>query len=391
MVRVVALLAVALTGIAGGLSTSAAQDGFDPANFAVDLEPVASGFERPLFLADPDDGSGRLFVVEQAGRIRIVRDGEVDPDPFLDITDRVNNDGSEQGLLSMAFDPAFAENGRFYVGYTGYGGSTGMTNEVARFQISADDPDRADPASELTLLEIEDPYWNHNGGLVLLGPDGYLYVGLGDGGSGGDPENNAQNPATLLGSILRLDVSEGTDAGDPPYAIPEDNPFVDDPAARPETWAYGLRNPWRFSFDRETGDLWIADVGQGDWEEVNFQAADSSGGENYGWSTMEGNHCFRSDGCETAGLVRPIAEYDHSQGSSVTGGYVYRGESAPDLQGVYLYADYGSGYLWGLYRGNGEVVVAGPLETGLTISSFAEDASGEVYLTAFDGTVYRIA
>jgi glucose/arabinose dehydrogenase len=385
-------LAVALAGIAGSVGSSAAQDGFDPASFAVELDPFASGFERPLFLADPDDGSGRLFVVEQPGRIRIVRDGEVEPEPFLDITDRVNSDSSEQGLLGLAFDPAFAENGRFYVGYTGYDGPTGMSNEVARFQVSADDPDRADPESELTLLEIEDPYRNHNGGLVLFGPDGYLYAGMGDGGSGGDPENHGQNPGTLLGSILRIDVSEGTDAGDPPYAIPPDNPFVDDPAARPEIWAYGLRNPWRFSFDRETGDLWIADVGQNAWEEVNFQAADSPGGENYGWSIMEGNHCFEASDCDTAGLVRPIAEYDHSQGVSVTGGYVYRGEAAPDLHGVYLYADYGSGYLWGFYRGEGgEAVVAGPIETGLNISSFAEDAAGEVYVTAFDGTVYRVA
>jgi glucose/arabinose dehydrogenase len=386
--RLVALLAVALAGIVGGTTRGMAQDdGFDPANFSLGFEPVASDFDRPLFYADPNDGSGRRFVVEQEGRIRIVEDGDVLAEPFLDITDRVNSDGFEQGLLSMAFDPEFAESGLFYLGYTG----KPQTNEVARFQVSKDDPNLADPDSEVTLLSIDDPFENHNGGLVMFGPDGYLYVGLGDGGAGGDPEGNGQDLGTLLGSILRLDVSGGTDSDDPPYAIPDDNPFVDDPDALPEIWAYGLRNPWRFSFDRETGDLWIADVGQNAWEEVDFQPADSPGGENYGWNIMEGAHCFLEDGCATDGLVMPIAEYGHDLGDSITGGYVYRGEAIPSLQGVYLFADFGSGRLWGLQRTeDGEAIVTEPIETGLAISSFGEDAAGELYLTAFDGTVYRI-
>ena len=388
-VLVLALVAAVVAGIAGGLGQGAArQTGtFDPASFAVDFQPIAGGFERPVFLADPADGSGRLFVVEQPGAIRVVRDGEVQAEPFLDITDRVNADGSEQGLLSMAFDPDFARNGRFYVGYTG----EPMTNEVARFTISADDPDRADPDSETTLLEIEDPYGNHNGGLVMFGPDGYLYVGLGDGGSGGDPENNGQNPGTLLGSILRIDVTGEADA-ELPYAIPGDNPLLDDPNARPEIWAYGLRNPWRFSFDRETGDLWVADVGQNAYEEVNFQPAGSPGGENYGWNLMEGAHCFpEGTECVTDGLVLPVAEYGRDAGYSITGGYVYRGESAPSLTGVYLFADFGSGLLWGMQRlDDGAVISADPIDTGLAISSFAEDAAGELYITAFDGTVYQI-
>lgn len=387
------LLAIAVICVLGGVAPAVAQDGtsgpgFVPEEFAVAFAPVAEGFDRPVFLADPGDGSGRLFVVEQGGTVRILRDGVVAPEPFLDLTDRVETEGSEQGLLGLAFDPEYASNGRFFVGYTGLG----QTNVVARFQVSAADPDRADPESENVLLTIEDPYRNHNGGLVLFGPDSHLYVGLGDGGSGGDPEENGQDLGTLLGKILRLDVGGDFPAGEPAYRVPDDNPFVGSEGARPEIWAYGLRNPWRFSFDRETGDLFIGDVGQNAWEEVSFQPASSPGGENYGWNTLEGTHCFpEGEECDPAGTVLPVAEYGHDSGVSVTGGYVYRGEAVPDLTGVYLYADFGSGLLWGLGRdGGGAWVTSEPVDTGLSISSFAEDAAGELYVTAFDGVVYRI-
>ncbi len=376
-----------------GIRPAMAQDGtderqWDPRAFDIAFAPFAEGFERPVFLADPDDGSGRLFVVEQAGLIRIVVDGEVLEQPFLDLTGEIETSGSEQGLLSMAFDPDYAENGRFFVGYTGLN----STNVIARFEVSADDPNQADPDSERILISVEDPYRNHNGGLVMFGADGYLYAGLGDGGSGGDPEGNGQNVRVLLGKILRLDVSGDFDSDERAYRIPDDNPFVDQEGAAPEIWAYGFRNPWRFSFDRETGDLYIGDVGQGAREEISFQAAGSPGGENYGWNILEGSQCFRdSSGCDSDGTVLPIAEYGRDLGNVVTGGYVYRGESDSELIGVYIFADFGSGNVWGLGRDSGgSWQLTEPVSTDLAISSFAEDASGELYLTAFDGTIYRV-
>ncbi len=403
--RALALLAtcalaavVALVGPAAGRPLAHAQDGdgtppFDPVDFGVGLEAVAGGFERPVHVAEPGDGSGRLFVVEQAGRIRIVRDGEVLPEPFLDIVEIVESGGNEQGLLSVAFHPDYADNGLFYVGFTARttddeDDSVG-DNTVARYRVSADDPDRADPDSREVLLAVDDPYPNHNGGLVLFGPDGYLYAGLGDGGSGGDPEGNGQNTDTLLGSILRLDVDGAADGE--PYAIPADNPFADGDGGAPEVWTYGLRNPWRFSFDRATGDLYVADVGQNQYEEIDFVPAADAGGTNFGWNITEGAHCFRADSCDTDGLVLPIAEYGRDLGSSVTGGYVYRGEDGDVLRGVYLYADFGSGRLWGLGRdADGAWASSEPIDTGLNVSSFGEDAAGELYLTAFDGTLYRV-
>jgi glucose/arabinose dehydrogenase len=328
-------------------------------------------------------------VVEQPGRIRILRDGVVEPEPFLDLTGMVTADGSEQGLLSMALHPDFAENGQFFVGYTANEGEGAGDNTIARLTVAADDPDRADPASLDVLLAVPDPFRNHNGGLVMFGPDGYLYAGLGDGGSGGDPEENGQDPTALLGKILRLDVNQVGD--ETPYAIPSDNPFADGVDGRPEVWALGLRNPWRFSFDRETGDLYVADVGQNEIEEVSFQSAGSDGGENYGWNVMEGSACFRDANCETDGFVLPVAEYDHSQGCSVTGGYVYRGTAVPDLRGVYLFADYCSGLLWGLGRNaNGDWAHTAPLETGLNISSFSETADGELLVLDLGGGIYRV-
>jgi glucose/arabinose dehydrogenase len=300
----------------------------------VGLQPVASGLERPVGIANAGDGSGRLFILEQVGRIRIVRDGELLSSPFLDISGRVGSSASEQGLLGLAFHPGYAENGLFFVNYTDQQGDT----VVARFSVSAD-PNRADPASEAQILTLPQPAGNHNGGHLAFGPDGYLYVGTGDGGGAGDQYGNGQNGGTLLGAMLRLDVD-----GAQPYLIPAGNPFVDNPAVRDEIWALGLRNPWRYSFDRLTGDLYIADVGQNQYEEVNYQPADAPGGLNYGWPIMEGMHCFPADrDCARAGLTQPVVEYQHAQGCSVTGGYVYRGQEFPALTGIYLFGDFCSG------------------------------------------------
>ena len=385
--------AVAVGSAESGAGATVQDAAFDPAAFAVALEPVVDGFELPVHVADAGDASGRLFVVEQPGRIRIVRDGRIESEPFLDITGRVESSGNEQGLLSVAFHPDYEENGSFFVGYTARGGEGAGNNTIARFRVSADDPDRADPESGAILVSVPDPYGNHNGGLVMFGPDGRLYAGFGDGGLAGDPEENAENPHALLGKLLRLDVDRP--AADKPYGIPVDNPFASGDGGAPEVWAYGLRNPWRFSFDRESGDLWIADVGQNAVEEVNRQPAASGGGENYGWDLMEGTRCFEDEGCQTAveeqELVLPVAEYGHDLGNSVTGGYVYRGEAVPDLRGTYLYADFGTGLLWGLGQDDaGEWTPSEPVETGLNISSFGEDGAGELYATDLNGGLYRV-
>lgn len=340
------------------------------------LEPVASGFSRPTFIAGAGDGSGRLFVTEQAGAIWAVRDGSRGERPFLDIGELVGASGNEQGLLSVAFHPRYVENGMLFVYYTDRRGDT----VVARYQVS-DDPDLADPASATVVLTQDQPAGNHNGGQLAFGPDGYLYVGLGDGGGGGDTYGNGQNLGSLLGAILRLDVD-----GEQPYAAPADNPFVGRDAARPEIWAWGLRNPWRFSFDRATGDLYIADVGQNAVEEVNVQPAASAGGENYGWNRMEGASCFRATACDQSGLTLPVATYAHGSaegGCSITGGYVYRG--------VYFYSDYCSGNLWGLRRQGGgwEGRLLGQLR--ISPSSFGQGDAGELYVAGHrDGVIYRL-
>ncbi len=376
---------------APALAGQATPAAFDPSAFSVTLEPVAEGFERPVFLADPGDGSGRRFVVEQGGLVRILRDGAPDAEPFLDIRELVNTANNEQGLLGLAFDPEFAENGEFYIAYTAIDTATGEgvgDNTLARYRVSADDPDRADPASAEILLAIPDPFGNHNGGMIAFGPDGYLYLGTGDGGAGGDPLNNGQNPNALLGKMLRLDVS-GRAEGEP-YAIPADNPFVGGGGAA-EIWTTGLRNPWRFSFDRETGDLWIADVGQNWIEEVNVLPAGSPGGANLGWNVMEGTACFAVEDCDPSPFVGPVAEYTHEFGCSVTGGYVYRGGAAPSLGGVYLFADYCTGLLWGLGQDDsGEWILSEPIETGLNVSSFAEDSEGNVYVIDLNGSIFRV-
>jgi glucose/arabinose dehydrogenase len=373
---VLAVLATAAP-FAGGLVTPALAQ--DAAALSIAFEKVADGFGRPVQAIDPDDGSGRLFVVEKRGRIVLLRDGAAAAAPFLDISDRVGSSGSEQGLLSVAFHPQFGQNGRLFVNYTNIDGDT----VISRFQASGDS---ADPQSEVVLLTIDQPYQNHNGGLALFGPDGYLYIGMGDGGSAGDPQGNGQNRQALLGKLLRLDVDGGE-----PYATPPDNPWPSGGDARPEVWAYGLRNPWRFSFDRATGDLYIADVGQGDYEEIDIARAGSGSGQNYGWNIAEGEHCFRDRSCDNTGLVAPIAEYDHSLGCSITGGYVYRGTAFPSLQGLYFYGDYCSGRIWALSETTpGRWQQRELLQSQASISSFGEDQNGELYLTDLGGQLYQV-
>jgi glucose/arabinose dehydrogenase len=314
----------------------------------------------------------------------VIENGQVQPLPLLDIVDRVGSQSSEQGLLSVAFPPDFDASQVFYVNYTDNRGNT----VVARYQLLDTNPPQGDPASEHKLLEISQPAGNHNGGQLQFGPDGYLYIGTGDGGRAGDPWGNAQNPQELLGKMLRIEVG----ASDT-YRMPGDNPFLVWPDTRSEIWALGLRNPWRFSFDRATGDLYIADVGQNTFEEVNFQPGRSTGGENYGWNTMEGSHCFfPAQDCDSKGLILPVAEYDHKLGCSVTGGYVYRGTRYPELTGVYFFGDFCSGRIWGLQRtASGEWDLALLLKSDATISSFGQDASGELYVLDYgDGTVYHL-
>ncbi|MEK7701712.1 MAG: PQQ-dependent sugar dehydrogenase [candidate division NC10 bacterium] len=352
---------------------------------AISLVPLASGLASALSVAHAGDGSGRLFIVLQTGQILIYNGGRVLARPFLDISNLVSCCG-ERGLLGLAFHPAYASNGSFYVNYTDRRGNT----VVARYSVSRLSPNLANPRSATTLLTVDQPYANHNGGQLQFGPDGYLYIGLGDGGSAGDPQNNAQNLGTLLGKILRVDVDGGS-----PYAIPPDNPFVGVEGARPEIWAYGLRNPWRFSFDRLTGDIFIGDVGQDEWEEINFQPASSAGGENYGWRLMEGGDCYDPPtGCNPEGLVLPILEYDHSQGCAVIGGFRYRGAQVPTLSGQYLYADYCSGLMWGAAQDDAGTWSTGVLlDAPFSVSSFGEGPDGELYVLSYgsSGTLYKIS
>lgn len=356
-----------------------------PREGAYGLESVGSGFDRPLYLTyAPGDTSGRLFIVEQDGTIAILQDGRRQEPLFLDIDSRVSSRANEQGLLSMAFDPDYATSGIFYVYYTDNGGDT----VVARYRTLAGNPNAADPESEEVLLRVGQPYSNHNGGLIKFGPDGYLYVTLGDGGSAGDPLNSGQDRSTLLGTLLRIDVRSGS-----PYVIPADNPFVGQEGVRPEIWAWGLRNVWRFSFDRATGDLYTADVGQNKLEEVNFQPASSPGGENYGWKLFEGSEQFSGsrEGMARREMIFPIAEYGRSEGCSVTGGYVYRGQDLPDLAGNYIFGDYCSGIVWTLTpQADGNWLRTELMQAPSEITSFGEDADGEVYVIIRTGEIYRI-
>lgn len=341
----------------------------------VRLVKVASGFERPTSVTNAGDGSGRVFVVEQGGLVRVMRDGQVQPQPFLDLHS-LTRAGGERGLLGLAFDPKFGQNGRLFVDYTNQNGDT----VIARYTAKGD---RADPNSAKILLTIQQPYSNHNGGQLAFGPDGYLYVGMGDGGSAGDPHNNAQNLNSLLGKLLRIDVS-----GDA-YTVPKDNPFAGKAGARGEVFAYGLRNPWRFSFDKQ--GLFIADVGQNKYEEIDFLPAGSAGGENYGWRLKEAGACYQpASNCEKAKLQDPILQYGHARGNSVTGGYVYRGGAVPELKGKYVYADFGSGTVWTATRDGNTWKSSKLMDTGHNISTFGENEAGELYLADYgSGDLYQ--
>ncbi|MDW8145313.1 MAG: PQQ-dependent sugar dehydrogenase [Roseiflexaceae bacterium] len=342
------------------------------------LRQIVSGFDRPLHITHAGDGSGRLFVVEKVGRIRVVRDGQILPEPFLDITDRVGSRANEQGLLSVAFHPRYRDNGLLFVNYTDNNGDT----VISRFSAVGD---RADASSEQIVLTIEQPFANHNGGLVLFGPDGMLYIGMGDGGGAGDPLGAGQDRWTLLGKILRINVETL------PYTIPPDNPWADGSGGRQEVWIFGVRNPWRFSFDRATGDLFIADVGQNRLEEVHMLPAERSAGANLGWNIMEGNECFRRNDCDRSAFDLPIDVYPHSLGCSVTGGHVYRGAAFPTLQGVYVFGDFCSGRIWGLRSSVGGWERAELMQTKLRIATFGEDESGELYVAGYNnGVLYRI-
>jgi glucose/arabinose dehydrogenase len=344
-----------------------------------------SGLENPVDLQVPAGDRARLFVVEQRGRIRIVRNGSLVAQPFLDIAARIAS-GGERGLLGLAFHPRYSENGRFFVNYTDLRGDTHISE--FRAPVAAD---QADPGSERELLFVRQPFSNHNGGGLAFGNDGFLYIGLGDGGSGGDPQGNGQSLSTPLGKILRIDVDGGN-----PFGVPSDNPFVATAGAFPAVWAFGLRNPWRISFDRATGDLLIGDVGQDNFEEVDVGLASRRGGENYGWNVTEGNHCFRPPaGCSTTGLTPPLVEYSHGEGCSVTGGYLYRGCRMPGYQGTYFYGDYCTSLVRSFRLDNGRAVDQRDWTSALSrgvdaISSFGVDADGEIYILDHTGEVYKI-
>ncbi|PJF27457.1 MAG: glucose dehydrogenase [Phototrophicales bacterium] len=345
----------------------------------------ASGFDNPVLLTHAGDGSGRLFGVEQTGMIWIVTpDGETLPEPFLDVSlmmtqDVMRGSYTERGLLGLAFHPNFARNRTFFIHQTDLNGDT----QIVRYRTLASDPNRADPDSRTVILTIDQPWHDHNGGMIAFGRDGYLYVGMGDGGREDDPDGNGQNTTVLLGKILRIDVNAEL------YRVPPDNPFVGLEGHAPEIWVYGLRNPWRFSFDRATGDLYIGDVGQWSREEINYLPA-GVGGVNLGWQTYEGT-LLRADSAPDEVPTMPIAEYTHSEGCSVTGGVVYRGAALPDLDGTYLYGDYCNGRVW-LLRRNAEGVWQNRLwmQTERQITAFGEDESGEIYLVDYKGDILRL-
>ncbi|MBD3168047.1 MAG: T9SS type A sorting domain-containing protein [candidate division Zixibacteria bacterium] len=363
--------------------------------YAVDLksELTASGLDNPVFLTSPNGDNERLFIVEQPGKIMIIQNGGILPEPFLDIEDQVSY-GGERGLLGLAFHPDYSQNGLFFVNYTDNSGNT----VVSKWSVSGN-PNIADPSSEQPILNIDQPFSNHNGGMIAFGiNDGYLYIGTGDGGSGGDPYGNSQSDSTLLGKMLRIDVDNGN-----PYSIPPDNPYIGSEYPLDEIWAKGLRNPWRFCFDPANGDMYIADVGQNVWEEIHYQPGTSNGGENYGWNIMEGAHCYEPpQNCDTVGLEFPIHEYSHGGSPfrcSITGGYIYRGDDIPELQGTYFFADYCSGQIWTFEYDGREIRELTDRtnelqpETGEqigTIVSFGRDAGGEIYIIDHDGEVFKI-
>ena len=343
-------------------------------------------FQQLTGLVQPDDGSDRIFVTEQTGLVRVFPNDQAvtQAGVFLDIQDRVSMSSSEEGLLGMAFDPGYETNGFLYVYYSN---SSPRRSVLSRFSVSQNDPNVADPGSEYIIMEIAQPFSNHNGGQIVFGPDGYLYVALGDGGSGGDPQGNGQNVGTLLGSILRIDVSGPSDGKN--YRIPADNPFVGVPGVREEIWAYGLRNPWRFSFDPDTGWLWVSDVGQASWEEIDTVEK----GLNYGWNIMEGSSCYPpGTGCDPAGLELPLWEYSPADGCAIIGGHVHRSQSNPSLLAAYVYGDFCSGKIWGL-RYDGQSVTEQMLlnDSSLFISSFGTDLARNLYILSYGMGIYRLA
>jgi glucose/arabinose dehydrogenase len=372
---------LALLVAAAACSGGGPSDGDPPPGEAsIRLQLVAEGLQSPVHLTAPANDA-RLFIVEQPGRIRIVQNGALLPTPFLDITAKVSS-GGERGLLSVAFHPQYASNRTFFVNYTDTRGDT----RVERYRASAD-PNRADPATAELVLTVAQPFSNHNGGLVAFGPDGKLYVGMGDGGGGGDPQETGQDPLRLLGKLLRIDVDAAR-----PYAIPPDNPNAGRTDRLPEIWAMGLRNPWRFSWDRTANLLYVADVGQNRLEEVNVVPA-AQAGVNYGWDEMEGTDCYEpSTGCQRTGMTVPVAEYTHSDGCSITGGFVYRGQDIPALRGHYFYADYCEGWIRSFRYADGAATDARSweLENVGNVSSFGEDARGELYVISLAGSVHRI-
>jgi glucose/arabinose dehydrogenase len=375
---------VAATAVRPGTDVAAASTAFNPNAITISLKQVVGTFSQPVLVTSARDGSRRTFVVEQTGLVKIIKGGVVLAKPFLDARSLIST-GGEQGLLGMAFHPSFKTNGKVYVNYTNRAGNT----EILEYRVTTN-PDRVSTVRR--LMTIAQPYANHNGGGLAFGPDGYLYIGMGDGGSGGDPENRAQNLNSLLGKMLRINVNGRTSTR--AYLIPSTNPYVGR-TGLDEIWARGLRNPWRWSFDRLNGDLWIGDVGQNSYEEIDRSTAASGRGRaiNYGWRVMEGRHCYNpATGCSSAGKALPIVEYDHSLGCSVTGGYVYRGVAFPSLAGGYFFGDYCSGTIWAISSTAASpatpVVV---LESGLNISSFGQDDSGELYVVDHGGGhIYRI-
>lgn len=366
------------------VDTSAIMGSPDPMPLEVERVFNDLMFERPLELTYAEDNSNRVFVVEQGGRIHVFPNeiGVGESEIFLDISEVVSREGNEEGLLGLAFHPDYRENGQFFVYYS----TIPQGARISRFHVSQEDPNRALRKSEEEIMRIEQPFRNHNGGSIKFGPDGYLYIGLGDGGSAHDPHRHGQNLETLLGAILRIDIDRKEQGK--AYAVPKDNPFVDHGATvRSEIWAYGLRNVWRLAFDRTTGALWAGDVGQHRYEEVNLITR----GGNYGWNVREGFHPFEPDAPQIGTeLIDPLAEYFHSEGLSITGGLVYRGKRMPSYEGAYFYADYVTGQVW-MLRWDGERVTQNRkvADTGLAISAFGEDAAGEMYFTAFDGKIYR--
>ena len=378
-----AVSSIAIAAVLGGLALTMSCDDSSapPPPSQIELLPVASGLAFPLFLTAPADDD-RLFIVEKGGRIRIVEDGELVGTPFLNVASLVST-GDEQGLLGLAFHPDYATNGFFYVNYTNTAGDI----RVVRYTVSTD-PNVADAGSAKQILAVDRPASNHNGGMISFGPDEMLYIAMGDGGGGGDPQGDGQNRATLLGDLLRIDV----DAGDP-YAIPPDNPYATHATFRHEIWASGLRNPWRFSFDRNGSTLYIADVGQGTTEEVNAVPANQAG-VNYGWDIMEGSDCFSASTCDQTGLTLPVAEYANDpETCAVTGGYVYRGSGIPGLAGHYFYSDFCAGWLRSFRLAGGVALDHRQWSIGSigSVPSFGEDAAGELYILSAGGTVYRLS